>query len=42
MLHTNVDILKGGHFAAFERPDELKSDVSKFIDQVWPGIVGGK
>ncbi|KAJ6040532.1 hypothetical protein N7499_005337 [Penicillium canescens] len=33
---------KGGHFAALERPDELKTDLTKFIDQVWPGIVGAK
>ncbi|CDM31988.1 hypothetical protein DTO013E5_9654 [Penicillium roqueforti] len=29
---------KGGHFAALERPDELKADLVKFVDQVWPGI----
>ncbi|KAH8703842.1 Alpha/Beta hydrolase protein [Talaromyces proteolyticus] len=31
---------KGGHFAALEQPRELKTDVTKFVDQVWPGIVG--
>ncbi|KAJ5565973.1 hypothetical protein N7535_007611, partial [Penicillium sp. DV-2018c] len=29
---------KGGHFAALERPEELKGDLVKFVDQVWPGI----
>ncbi|CAP85718.1 Pc20g03890 [Penicillium rubens Wisconsin 54-1255] len=33
---------KGGHFAALERPDELKADLVKFVDQVWPGIAGAK
>ncbi|CAG8300740.1 unnamed protein product [Penicillium salamii] len=27
---------KGGHFAALERPDELKADLVKFVNQVWP------
>ncbi|KAJ5816468.1 Isopenicillin N synthase [Penicillium robsamsonii] len=31
---------KGGHFAALEQPDELKADLVKFVDQVWPGIIG--
>ncbi|KAJ5124278.1 uncharacterized protein N7515_008103 [Penicillium bovifimosum] len=29
---------KGGHFAALERPEELKADLTEFADQVWPGI----
>ncbi|KAJ5334940.1 hypothetical protein N7452_007343 [Penicillium brevicompactum] len=29
---------KGGHFAALERPDELKSDLVKFVDQIWPDV----
>ncbi|KAJ5154491.1 uncharacterized protein N7500_009930 [Penicillium coprophilum] len=33
---------KGGHFAALEQPDELKADLVKFIDQVWPGIIGAE
>lgn len=41
-LHADVDALKGGHFAALERPDELKTDLTKFINQIWPGIVGAK
>jgi microsomal epoxide hydrolase len=41
-VHADVNALKGGHFAALERPDELKTDMTKFIDQVWPGIVGAK
>jgi microsomal epoxide hydrolase len=34
--------LQGGHFAALERPDDLKSDLIKFVDQVWPDIAGTK
>jgi hypothetical protein len=41
-LHADVDALKGGHFAALERPDELKADLTKFVNQIWPGIVGAK
>ncbi|CAI7629037.1 unnamed protein product [Penicillium viridicatum] len=33
---------KGGHFAALEQPDELKADLVKFVDQVWPGITGAE
>ncbi|EKV19229.1 Epoxide hydrolase [Penicillium digitatum PHI26] len=33
---------KGGHFAALEQPDELKADLVKFIDQVWPGVTGAE
>ncbi|CAI7577403.1 unnamed protein product [Penicillium glandicola] len=33
---------KGGHFAALEQPDELKADLVKFVDQVWPGIIGAE
>ncbi|KAJ6078767.1 hypothetical protein N7467_008520 [Penicillium canescens] len=33
---------KGGHFAALEQPDELKSDLTKFVDQIWPGIIGAE
>ncbi|KAJ5594177.1 uncharacterized protein N7459_000385 [Penicillium hispanicum] len=29
---------KGGHFAALEQPEALKSDVVKFVEQVWPDI----
>ncbi|CEJ57229.1 hypothetical protein PMG11_05930 [Penicillium brasilianum] len=29
---------KGGHFAALERPDALKADLTKFVEQVWPGV----
>ncbi|KAJ5624140.1 Alpha/Beta hydrolase protein [Penicillium lagena] len=32
---------KGGHFAALEQPQALKADVTKFVEQEWPGIVGG-
>lgn len=34
--------LQGGHFAALEQPDELKSDLVKFVDQVWPDIKSPK
>lgn len=33
---------KGGHFAALEQPEALKSDLIEFVDQVWPGITGNK
>ncbi|KAL2815501.1 Alpha/Beta hydrolase protein [Aspergillus granulosus] len=29
---------EGGHFAALERPKEIKEDLAEFISQVWPGI----
>ncbi|KAJ5692502.1 hypothetical protein N7462_001925 [Penicillium macrosclerotiorum] len=29
---------KGGHFAALEEPEVLKSDIEKFLEQEWPGI----
>jgi hypothetical protein len=41
-FETNAGLLQGGHFAALERPDELKADLVKFVDQVWPGIAGAK
>ncbi|KAL5337334.1 Alpha/Beta hydrolase protein [Aspergillus crustosus] len=28
---------EGGHFAALEKPKELKEDLIEFISQVWPG-----
>ncbi|KAL2865843.1 epoxide hydrolase family protein [Aspergillus lucknowensis] len=28
---------EGGHFAALERPKEIKEDLEKFISLVWPG-----
>ncbi|KAL3482449.1 Alpha/Beta hydrolase protein [Aspergillus californicus] len=31
--------MEGGHFAALERPKELKDDLKEFISQVWPGTV---
>ncbi|OOQ81806.1 epoxide hydrolase [Penicillium brasilianum] len=31
-------IPQGGHFAALERPDALKADLTKFVEQVWPGV----
>lgn len=39
---TDAGLLQGGHFAALERPDELKADLVKFVDQVWPGITGAE
>jgi microsomal epoxide hydrolase len=41
---TNTDTvsLQGGHFAALERPEELKADLIKFADQVWPGITDNR
>ncbi|KAL2831246.1 Alpha/Beta hydrolase protein [Aspergillus pseudoustus] len=30
---------EGGHFAALERPREIKEDLAEFISQVWPDIV---
>ncbi|KAL4870773.1 hypothetical protein BDV12DRAFT_43884 [Aspergillus spectabilis] len=33
-LHT-----KGGHFAALERPKDLKDDLTEFVSQIWPGVV---
>ncbi|XHG09607.1 hypothetical protein AWENTII_012654 [Aspergillus wentii] len=27
---------KGGHFAALERPGQMKADISEFVNQVWP------
>lgn len=33
------DMIQGGHFAALEKPEDLKTDVSEFVDQVWPGIM---
>ncbi|KAJ5538459.1 hypothetical protein N7494_007938 [Penicillium frequentans] len=33
---------KGGHFAAIEQPEALKTDLVKFVDQVWPGITSTK
>ena len=32
---------KGGHFAALERPADMKKDVVDFVAQVWPGIKAG-
>ncbi|GES57515.1 epoxide hydrolase [Aspergillus terreus] len=29
---------KGGHFAALERPHDLKADLTAFVEQVWPGV----
>lgn len=29
---------QGGHFAALEEPEAFKSDLVKFVDQVWPDI----
>ncbi|KAF7585286.1 hypothetical protein BBP40_011436 [Aspergillus hancockii] len=31
---------KGGHFAALEKPAELKADLTEFVQQVWPGVMG--
>ncbi|KAJ5115901.1 hypothetical protein N7456_000249 [Penicillium angulare] len=31
---------KGGHFAALEQPEALKTDLVNFVQQVWPGISG--
>lgn len=42
MFEINADLPQGGHFAALERPGELKADLVKFVDQVWPGITGAK
>lgn len=33
-----ISILQGGHFAALEQPEALKSDLTKFVEQVWPGL----
>ncbi|KAJ5197960.1 uncharacterized protein N7498_007077 [Penicillium cinerascens] len=33
---------KGGHFAALEQPKAFKSDLTEFVEQVWPGIASGK
>ena len=33
-------MVQGGHFAALEKPQDLKADVSEFVDHVWPGIMG--
>lgn len=41
-LDIDVVFLQGGHFAALEQPDELKADLVKFVDQVWPGITGAE
>ncbi|XBQ88350.1 hypothetical protein V6000_003977 [Aspergillus fumigatus] len=32
------DHQKGGHFAALERPQVLKADLTGFIEQIWPSI----
>ncbi|KAK9582507.1 hypothetical protein V6Z92_006690 [Aspergillus fumigatus] len=29
---------KGGHFAALERPHDLKAALSAFVEQVWPEV----
>lgn len=29
---------EGGHFAAFERPKELKEDLATFLSKAWPGF----
>lgn len=26
---------QGGHFAALEKPQDLKADLSEFVDKVW-------
>ncbi|KAJ5711694.1 hypothetical protein N7488_005850 [Penicillium malachiteum] len=31
---------KGGHFAALEQPEALKTDLTQFVEQVWPKILG--
>lgn len=41
-LDIDAVFLQGGHFAALEQPDELKADLVKFVDQVWPGITGAE
>ncbi|KAJ5639380.1 uncharacterized protein N7484_007242 [Penicillium longicatenatum] len=33
---------QGGHFAALEQPEALKTDLVQFMDQIWPGITGKK
>ncbi|KAF7122388.1 hypothetical protein CNMCM5793_000413 [Aspergillus hiratsukae] len=33
---------KGGHFAALERPQDLKADLTGFIEQIWPSIEAAK
>ncbi|KAJ6031115.1 hypothetical protein N7540_001847 [Penicillium herquei] len=30
---------KGGHFAALEQPEALKTDLTEFVEQVWPTII---
>jgi hypothetical protein len=34
--------IQGGHFAALERPADMKKDVTNFVEQVWPGILTGE
>ncbi|KAJ5614431.1 hypothetical protein N7528_008085 [Penicillium herquei] len=31
---------KGGHFAALEQPEALKTDLTQFVEQVWPKVLG--
>ncbi|EAW09488.1 epoxide hydrolase family protein [Aspergillus clavatus NRRL 1] len=37
-----TNFTQGGHFAALERPQDLKKDLTEFIEQVWPGIAPSK
>ncbi|GAQ04542.1 putative epoxide hydrolase [Aspergillus lentulus] len=36
------DHQQGGHFAALERPQDLKADLAGFIEQIWPSIAAAK
>jgi hypothetical protein len=33
-----IRVMQGGHFAALERAEDMKKDITDFVEQVWPGI----
>jgi microsomal epoxide hydrolase len=37
-IEPKANFYQGGHFAALEQPEDLKNDLTKFVEQVWPGI----
>lgn len=35
-IHGNrANCRQGGHFAALEKPEDIKADLSEFVDRVW-------
>lgn len=32
---TSAHYYQGGHFAALERPEQIKADLTDFVKQIW-------